>query len=158
MDAELDTIDGPPEAGEKTGEEYKGYPVATKLSKKGKTLWYSEKVNNFQGQPLCFETLEQLHSRIDSDIDSQAYAAAVAALDKAQSLLSNEKIIALFLEQLGLSHDLVILSHNGKQYYLKRQKLFTEGVLDLVAVTKLRDGSDFETAFDKAADLFYATG
>src|ERR1700740_3438152 len=56
-------------------EEYKGYPVESYLTRKGRTFWRSGKIVNYRGQPLGYETLEQLQSNIDGKIEFQEWEA-----------------------------------------------------------------------------------
>jgi hypothetical protein len=55
------------------GQTYRGYPVESYLTMKGKIFWRSGKLLSGGGQPLGYESLETLHRFIDAQITSQEW-------------------------------------------------------------------------------------
>jgi hypothetical protein len=77
--------------------DYRGYPLASRITRKGKTLWRSTKLVTSQGHPMEYESLQYLRDVIDRHIkaeaDAKAYAEARPIIEgKIRQLLKDQAI------------------------------------------------------------------
>jgi hypothetical protein len=138
-------------------DEYKGYAIKTRTSKKGNPMaCYTRE----DGRVFC-EQVSEIHllkKLIDSHIEGAKYDRLWNALSTLISEHTAEKVIDCILNLADAKGRQSIKSHDSKTYFVDRELLIKANkneVLDLAKHTSsFRDFEDFEAAFNKAVNQF----